>query len=171
MRMKQDLLSRERDSNNHSFLKAKWSVLNHMLSISFQPKWTKRRIFQLKETRLLLLFSSLLLLSMDDNHHSGCYIPPETRDTQRTDNVVDFAQHIIYTTILPIVCIAGIFAASICVIIFTRPQMRSSLSIYLAGLSFFDLILLLVSLLIYPPMQICLQNNVSFLFFISFFSY
>uniref|UniRef100_A0A0R3RWF1 G_PROTEIN_RECEP_F1_2 domain-containing protein n=1 Tax=Elaeophora elaphi TaxID=1147741 RepID=A0A0R3RWF1_9BILA len=95
---------------------------------------------------------------MDHNHHSGCHIS-QSRDLQRTDNFVDFAQHIIYTTALPLVCICGIFAASICVIIFTRPQMRSSLNIYLAGLSFFDLILLLVSLLIYPPMQICLQNN------------
>ncbi|EJW85882.1 hypothetical protein WUBG_03209 [Wuchereria bancrofti] len=83
----------------------------------------------------------------------------QSLDSQRTDNLVDFAQHIIYTTVLPLVCTAGVFAASVCVIIFTRPQMRSSLNIYLAGLSFFDLILLLVSLLIYPPMQICLQNN------------
>lgn len=76
-----------------------------------------------------------------------------------TDYFVAFTQQIIYTTMLPIVCTVGIFAAVICIIIFTRPQMRTSLNIYLAGLSFFDLILLLVSLLIYPPMQICLQNN------------
>lgn len=85
----------------------------------------------------------------------------ENRDPQRSDNFVELAQHIIYTTLLPIVCTAGAFAASVCIIIFTRPQMRSSLNIYLASLSFFDLILLLVSLLIYPPMEICLQNDVS----------
>ncbi|VDP14729.1 unnamed protein product [Onchocerca flexuosa] len=97
---------------------------------------------------------------------------PLSHDSQKTDNFVDFAQYIIYTTVLPFVCTAGVFAATICVIIFTRPQMRSSLNIYLAGLSFFDLILLLVSLLIYPPMQICLQNNVSLFFFFNWlFSY
>lgn len=48
--------------------------------------------------------------------------------------------------------------AAICILIFTRKQMRSSLSIYLAGLSFFDLVLLLMSLLIYPSMNMCLQE-------------
>ncbi|VDK27488.1 unnamed protein product [Gongylonema pulchrum] len=94
----------------------------------------------------------------DHQHHPGCYVP-EPRRAFVADSLAALTQHIIYTTVLPIVCTAGIFAALICVIIFTRPQMRSSLNIYLAGLSFFDLILLLVSLLIYPPMQICLQNN------------
>ncbi|VDN05877.1 unnamed protein product [Thelazia callipaeda] len=101
-----------------------------------------------------------------DHNYSGCYIPPPHDFHHRTDNLVEITQLIIYTTVLPVVCTAGIFATFICVLIFTRPQMRSSLNIYLAGLSFFDLILLLVSLLIYPPMQICLQNNVSLCFYL-----
>src|SRR5690606_12962002 len=65
--------------------------------------------------------------------------------------------HILYSICIPIVCSLGVFAALICVIVFTRPQMRSSLNIYLAGLSLFDLVLLAMSLLIYPPMSICLR--------------
>lgn len=57
--------------------------------------------------------------------------------------------------LMPLTCVLGILGASICVLVFTRKQMRSSLNIYLAGLSVFDLILLITSLLIYPPMNIC----------------
>lgn len=95
------------------------------------------------------------------NTMNDCDDPPPPLPVNYSKSTVVVVQHIIYTTIMPTVCTIGVFAASICVIIFTRPQMRSSLNIYLAGLSLFDLILLLISLFIYPPMDICVQNNVS----------
>lgn len=65
---------------------------------------------------------------------------------------------IIYTLFMPIVCVLGAIGAAICILIFTRRQMRSSVSIYLAGLSVFDFLLLLMSLIIYPSMNICMQK-------------
>jgi hypothetical protein len=65
--------------------------------------------------------------------------------------------------LMPLTCVLGILGASICVIVFTRKQMRSSLNIYLAGLSAFDLILLIMSLLIYPAMNICVLQVCHFL--------
>jgi hypothetical protein len=92
-------------------------------------------------------------------------LPPEQpRDPNEPD---PFAlDHIIYAGIMPLVCGLGVFAAFICVVVFTRKQMRSSLNVYLAGLSLFDLILLAMSLLIYPPMSVCLKL-VGFLRFFS----
>ena len=52
--------------------------------------------------------------------------------------------------------------AIICVFIFTRRQMRSSLSIYLAALSLFDFVLLLCAAIIYPSMNMCLQEVFNF---------
>uniref|UniRef100_A0A914CU50 G-protein coupled receptors family 1 profile domain-containing protein n=1 Tax=Acrobeloides nanus TaxID=290746 RepID=A0A914CU50_9BILA len=72
----------------------------------------------------------------------------------------DDLTRLVSLVLMPLTCILGILGASICVIVFTRKQMRSSLNIYLAGLSAFDLILLIMSLLIYPAMNICvLQGN------------
>jgi hypothetical protein len=53
---------------------------------------------------------------------------------------------------------SGSVGALICVFIFTRRQMRSSLSIYLAALSSFDFVLLLCATIIYPSMNLCLQE-------------
>uniref|UniRef100_A0A0N4ZCG9 G_PROTEIN_RECEP_F1_2 domain-containing protein n=1 Tax=Parastrongyloides trichosuri TaxID=131310 RepID=A0A0N4ZCG9_PARTI len=64
-------------------------------------------------------------------------------------------QNIIYLYTLPITGTFGILAAIICVIVFTRPQMRCSLNVYLAGLSFFDMVLLTTSVLIYPLLAAC----------------
>ncbi|KAI1707835.1 7 transmembrane receptor (rhodopsin family) domain-containing protein [Ditylenchus destructor] len=71
----------------------------------------------------------------------------------------DHLTRVIYTLLMPVVCVLGSMGAAICILIFTRKQMRSSLSIYLAGLSIFDLVLLLMSLLIYPSMNLCLQEG------------
>ncbi|KAI6175341.1 G-PROTEIN-RECEP-F1-2 domain-containing protein [Aphelenchoides bicaudatus] len=81
--------------------------------------------------------------------------PPETEGM--------WIQYLINTVFIPIVCVPGVFAASVCVIVFTRPKMRSSLNIYLAGLSLFDLLLLVMSLLIYPPMSICMRTQGDFI--------
>uniref|UniRef100_A0A7E4WBP2 G_PROTEIN_RECEP_F1_2 domain-containing protein n=2 Tax=Panagrellus redivivus TaxID=6233 RepID=A0A7E4WBP2_PANRE len=83
--------------------------------------------------------------------------PPQNNGTETHDPFL--LDHIIYSIFIPIVSGIGVFAAFICVVVFTRPQMRSSLNIYLAGLSFFDLVLLAMSLLIYPPMSICLKTS------------
>lgn len=80
---------------------------------------------------------------------------PPTSQPQDTGEVVT---RVINTCLMPLTCIAGVGAASVCILVFTRKQMRSSLHVYLAGLSVFDLILLAMSLLIYPPMQICIDQ-------------
>jgi hypothetical protein len=71
----------------------------------------------------------------------------------------DAFQTFIYSILIPAVCIPGVLGACICIIVFTKKQMRSSLNIYLAGLSVFDLVLLTMSLLIYPLMSACLQQG------------
>uniref|UniRef100_A0A0K0FE35 FMRFamide receptor (inferred by orthology to a D. melanogaster protein) n=1 Tax=Strongyloides venezuelensis TaxID=75913 RepID=A0A0K0FE35_STRVS len=68
-------------------------------------------------------------------------------------------QNIIYLYTLPITGTFGILAAIICVIVFTRPQMKCSLNVYLAGLSFFDLILLSTSIIIYPLLAGCTSQG------------
>ncbi|KAI6206742.1 BMA-FRPR-8, isoform c [Aphelenchoides besseyi] len=102
---------------------------------------------------------SAVTTTVDPN---GCFIPhipPSTSDPSDTA----WIHHLINTVLIPIVCVPGVFAASICVIVFTRPKMVSSLNIYLAGLSFFDLLLLTMSLFIYPPMSICLRTGNDFI--------
>lgn len=73
------------------------------------------------------------------------------------ENIRPF-QSFVYSVVIPIVCIPGLVGAIICIIIFTRKQMRSSLNIYLAGLSLFDFVLLLMSVIIYPLMEACIQQ-------------
>lgn len=70
----------------------------------------------------------------------------------------DQLTRVIYTLLMPVVCVLGAIGAAICILVFTRRQMRSSLSIYLAGLSTFDFLLLLMSLMIYPSMNLCMQE-------------
>ncbi|CAJ0583602.1 unnamed protein product, partial [Mesorhabditis spiculigera] len=65
----------------------------------------------------------------------------------------------VYLILMPIVCIWGIVAALLCIVVFTRPRMRSSLNLYLAGLSVFDFLVLLSSLLTYPSLQLCVVND------------
>ncbi|CAD6187139.1 unnamed protein product [Caenorhabditis auriculariae] len=72
---------------------------------------------------------------------------------------IDLVSTYIYLLVLPAVCLVGTLAACLCVIVFTRKQMRSSLNIYLAGLSVFDLILLSFSALIYTPLQGCVLQG------------
>uniref|UniRef100_A0AC35TZH2 G_PROTEIN_RECEP_F1_2 domain-containing protein n=1 Tax=Rhabditophanes sp. KR3021 TaxID=114890 RepID=A0AC35TZH2_9BILA len=67
----------------------------------------------------------------------------------------------IYSYLLPITAAFGMIGALICIIVFTRPQMRSSLNIFLAGLSFYDFILLSCSIVIYPMLTNCENNKVS----------
>ncbi|CAD5219850.1 unnamed protein product [Bursaphelenchus okinawaensis] len=67
--------------------------------------------------------------------------------------------HLINSIAIPLVCIPGVFATIICMTVFSRPQMRSTLNVYLAGLSLFDLLLLAMSLLIYPPMSLCMRTG------------
>ncbi|KAI6180903.1 G-PROTEIN-RECEP-F1-2 domain-containing protein [Aphelenchoides besseyi] len=105
---------------------------------------------------------SSITTTVDPNDPVGCFIPhipPSTSDPSDTM----WIHHLINTVLIPIVCVPGVFAASICVIVFTRPKMVSSLNIYLAGLSFFDLLLLTMSLFIYPPMSICMRTGNDFI--------
>ncbi|TMS37376.1 hypothetical protein L596_004319 [Steinernema carpocapsae] len=97
---------------------------------------------------------------MTDNGTSvACAVAPRPMSTGDTWDDPFLLDHLIYSGAMPIVCSTGVIAAAVCVLVFTRPQMRSSLNIYLAGLSFFDLLLLTMSLLIYPPMSICLRKQ------------
>ncbi len=61
----------------------------------------------------------------------------------------------IYGALIPIVAIPGVLANLASLVVFTRPAMRSSLNLYLAGLSCFDMALLLSALAIYPPLVYC----------------
>ncbi|KAL3113045.1 hypothetical protein niasHT_013510 [Heterodera trifolii] len=72
---------------------------------------------------------------------------------------LDELSRIIYSTLMPFVCLLGSVGALICVFIFTRRQMRCSLSIYLAALSSFDFVLLICAVIIYPSMNLCLQKG------------
>uniref|UniRef100_A0A914VFI8 G-protein coupled receptors family 1 profile domain-containing protein n=1 Tax=Plectus sambesii TaxID=2011161 RepID=A0A914VFI8_9BILA len=67
----------------------------------------------------------------------------------------------IYGYVMPVVNTIGIVAAIVCIIVFTRKQMRSSLNVYLAGLSIFDLLVLVMGLLIYPPMTHCVTSEMN----------
>ncbi|KAK0397801.1 hypothetical protein QR680_002275 [Steinernema hermaphroditum] len=88
-----------------------------------------------------------------------CTPPPRPQTSSDSWDDPFLLDHLIYSGAMPVVCSSGVIAAAVCVLVFTRPQMRSSLNIYLAGLSFFDLLLLAMSLLIYPPMSICLRKQ------------
>lgn len=78
-----------------------------------------------------------------------------TTRASTSDSLDGLTRFVSMVLLMPLTCGFGILGASICVLVFTRKQMRSSLNIYLAGLSVFDLILLTLSLIIYPPMNIC----------------
>uniref|UniRef100_A0A1I8B8J7 G_PROTEIN_RECEP_F1_2 domain-containing protein n=1 Tax=Meloidogyne hapla TaxID=6305 RepID=A0A1I8B8J7_MELHA len=80
-------------------------------------------------------------------------------DAEMTPPPLNDLSQIIYSVLMPIVCLLGVMGAIICVFIFTRRQMRSSLSIYLAALSSFDFVLLLCAAIIYPSMNMCLQEG------------
>ncbi len=66
-----------------------------------------------------------------------------------------------YGVLLPCIAIPGVLGNLASLFIFTRPSMQSSLNTYLAGLSVFDGVLLLLSLLIYPPVAYCLTLHSS----------
>uniref|UniRef100_A0A183C714 G_PROTEIN_RECEP_F1_2 domain-containing protein n=1 Tax=Globodera pallida TaxID=36090 RepID=A0A183C714_GLOPA len=72
---------------------------------------------------------------------------------------LDELSRVIYSILMPFVCLLGSVGALICVFIFTRRQMRCSLSIYLAALSSFDFVLLVCAVIIYPSMNLCLQEG------------
>ncbi|KAF7635451.1 hypothetical protein Mgra_00005129 [Meloidogyne graminicola] len=80
-------------------------------------------------------------------------------DSEITPPQLNDLSQIIYSLLMPIVCLLGVVGAIICVFIFTRHQMRSSLSIYLAALSGFDFVLLICAAIIYPSMNMCLQEG------------
>lgn len=80
-------------------------------------------------------------------------------DAEMTPPPLNDLSQIIYSVLMPVVCLLGVVGAIICVFIFTRRQMRSSLSIYLAALSLFDFVLLLCAAIIYPSMNMCLQEG------------
>lgn len=58
--------------------------------------------------------------------------------------------------VMPLIAVFGILANGASIVVLTRPFMRSStINIYLAGLSVFDGLLLLMSLLLYPALSFC----------------
>lgn len=75
--------------------------------------------------------------------------------TSRPEDPTNWIQFWVYGVILPCIAIPGMFANMASFIVFTRPQMRSSINTYLAGLSFFDFFLLFLATLIYPTMTYC----------------
>lgn len=84
---------------------------------------------------------------------------PESKEAEEAIQLTQDMELIIYGYVMPVVNSLGIVAAIVCIIVFTRRQMRSSLNVYLAGLSVFDLLVLLMGLLIYPPMTHCVASE------------
>ncbi|CAB3400454.1 unnamed protein product [Caenorhabditis bovis] len=72
---------------------------------------------------------------------------------------VDYVSTYLNLVAIPTVCLLGSVAAVLCIIVFTKKQMRSSLNVYLAGLSVFDLILLSCSVLVFCPLQGCVLQG------------
>ncbi len=64
-------------------------------------------------------------------------------------------QFSLYGVALPCICTLGMIANLLSIIIFCQKKMRSSISIYLAGLSVFDFLLLFFATLIYPSISYC----------------
>ncbi|PAV58769.1 hypothetical protein WR25_10832 [Diploscapter pachys] len=61
-----------------------------------------------------------------------------------------------YIVVVPFISIVGIIAAVVCIIVFTKKQMRnSSLNIYLAGLSAVDILLLGSSTMVFSLSDAC----------------
>ncbi|GMR44944.1 hypothetical protein PMAYCL1PPCAC_15139, partial [Pristionchus mayeri] len=70
-------------------------------------------------------------------------------------------QRVICLYLFPLVCIPGCVTAALSCTIFFRMR-RSSLDVLLCGLSFFDVLVLACSLLIYPPMAECMRYESEF---------
>ncbi len=66
-------------------------------------------------------------------------------------------QFAIYGLIVPVITVSGMLANFVSIIIFKRPSMRSVVNTYLAGLSCFDLAVLLFAMVLYPSMSYCLS--------------
>uniref|UniRef100_A0A915L1Y9 G-protein coupled receptors family 1 profile domain-containing protein n=1 Tax=Romanomermis culicivorax TaxID=13658 RepID=A0A915L1Y9_ROMCU len=62
---------------------------------------------------------------------------------------------LIYGILIPLIAVPGILLNFASLIVLSRKSMRSSVNVYLAGLSFFDGFLLLVSLALFPPFSYC----------------
>jgi hypothetical protein len=115
--------------------------------------WSTASPFTLNRS---LSFSTSSEMAMPD------MLLPDNNTSEEARTTVQLAANlelIIYGYVIPVVNSIGIAAAIVCIIVFTRKQMRSSLNVYLAGLSIFDLLVLLTSLLIYPPMSHCVASR------------
>lgn len=66
-------------------------------------------------------------------------------------------EYVVYTWLLPTICIPGVAAAALSAIVFAKMR-QSSLEVLLCGLSLFDVLVLSSTLLIYPAMNAC-QNE------------
>uniref|UniRef100_A0A1I7TR77 G_PROTEIN_RECEP_F1_2 domain-containing protein n=1 Tax=Caenorhabditis tropicalis TaxID=1561998 RepID=A0A1I7TR77_9PELO len=107
-------------------------------------------------TIISLLDNSTLIITTDQPGFSG----KETMCSYPTNfTEVDYISTYIYLLAIPTICVLGACAAVMCIVVFTRKQMRSSLNVYLAGLSVFDLILLSFSALIFSPLQGCVLQG------------
>ncbi|CAI4229539.1 unnamed protein product [Auanema sp. JU1783] len=67
-------------------------------------------------------------------------------------------EHVVYQYLLPAVCIPGVCAAALSAVIFARMR-QTSLEVLLCGLSIFDVLLLTCTLLIYPAIHSCGQQE------------
>ncbi|PIC20138.1 hypothetical protein B9Z55_025432 [Caenorhabditis nigoni] len=106
----------------------------------------------LNSTIVSLLSNTTLVDPTDLPGLSTCTYPTSFAE-------VDYISTYIYLLAIPFICVLGACAAVMCIVVFTRKQMRSSLNVYLAGLSVFDLILLFFSALTFSPLQGCVLQG------------
>ncbi|ULT83941.1 hypothetical protein L5515_018761 [Caenorhabditis briggsae] len=106
----------------------------------------------LNSTIVSLLSNTTLMDRTDLPGLSTCTYPTSFAE-------VDYISTYIYLLAIPFICVLGACAAVMCIVVFTRKQMRSSLNVYLAGLSVFDLILLFFSALTFSPLQGCVLQG------------
>ncbi|CAJ0602648.1 unnamed protein product [Cylicocyclus nassatus] len=66
-------------------------------------------------------------------------------------------EYVVYSWLLPIICVPGVAAAALSAVVFARMR-HSSLEVLLCGLSLFDVLVLTSAFLIYPAMNAC-QNE------------
>lgn len=107
--------------------------------------------------------TSLVFVTNNNNTTTSLFASPRSNmshDDEMTynENFLLQIQYSIYGICFPIIAIIGVLANTASFIVLTRPIMRSSINVYLAGLSFFDGLLLLFALFLYPPFSYCASD-------------
>lgn len=113
----------------------------HSATMPYSLNWIFNRVDDDNNRSLLYPYDELWNISSNRNESSCAEIPTD--------------QYVMYGIIIPIIASIGILVNLASLIVLTRKSMRSSINMYLAGLSFFDGFLLLTSISLFPAMIQC----------------